>query len=491
MQKFVNLFLPDVLMLMTVSPLLFSSGTSTAYRLGIFGIYLLFLVLMCFVKSCLFRRLLATETTYTRQCSVITYLMLMLYTGCFMNLYIVGFRTEQPAAILEYILGLMKPAALLGSAFLMLYQALKEFYQRKNYILTALGVFLLNFITVSGLNPERFLTAVPEAAGIVFLLWIMTLILPFHNPDADLLRYWCGRLAHGKVLIMTGYLLLNLPVFLFLRGFLNAHLSLRVAVVELDKLLFFLNFYFLMLWNDKKRKTHSEVYVSYPELAGLVFCLMTGLFLLGEHGTMIVMLLTLILMLFLLYSTRAGGIMLALTAAGWGLLWILNRFISADFLDRLFHLEKYRQIRDMNRTILESSRGMNAAPYAVDMVGTIYTRIEDFSYLNLISVFGRWAASALILLYLLVPLLSCMYLHNYKLKNRRKISSALFTLAELSCLLLFSSGAVHVLSNFGLIFFTGVTLPFVSNGFTNIIVMLILFIPVIYCLREASFHDAA
>ena len=182
--------------------------------------------------------------------------------------------------------------------------------------------------------------------------------------------------------------------------------------------------------------------------------------------------------------------MLLLTALGYGILWILNQFISKDFLDRLFNLQSYRQIRDVNQVILESSAGMSTTPYAVDMVGTLYTRIEDFSYLNLISVFGRWAAAALISIYLLVPLISCIYLHNYKLKNRRKISSPLFTLSELSCLLLFSSGAVHVMSNFGLIFFTGVTLPFISNGFMNIIVMLILLIPVIFCLREASFHDA-
>lgn len=245
-----------------------------------------------------------------------------------------------------------------------------------------------------------------------------------------------------------------------------------------------------MLWNDKTRKTQSELYVKYSELAVLFISLMTGLFLLGEHGTMIVMLLTLILMLFLLYSTGAGLVMTGITAVIYGILWILNQFISEDFLNRLFNLQSYRQIREANQAILESSAGMSTTPYAVDMVGSVYTRIEDFSYLNLISVFGRWTAVALILLYLLIPLISCMYLHNYKLKNRRKVSSPLFTLSEMSCLLLFSSGAVHVLSNFGLIFYTGVTLPFISNGFMNIIIMLILLIPVIYCLREAGFHEA-
>ena len=490
MQKFRNLFLPELLLLITVSPLLFSSGNTVGYRTGLFLIYMLFLLLMCLVKACLFQRLLATETTYTRQCSFITCLILMMNIGCFMNLYIVGFQTEKSGAIAEYILSLMKPAVLLGSIFLMLYYALKEFYRRSKYLLISLGVMLANFITISGLNPERFLTAALESVGIIGLLAIVTLILPFHNKDAETVRYWCGRLAHGRIILFLFYIVLNIVFFGLFRGWLNAHLSIRVAFVEIDKLLFFLGFYCLMLWNDKKRKNHSQLYVKYWELAILFISLMTGLFLLGEHGTMIVMLLTLILMLFLLYSTKAGSIMLGVTVAAYGGLWILNQFISEDFLDRLFNLQSYRQIRDVNQVILESSAGMSTTPYAVDMVGTLYTRIEDFSYLNLISVFGRWAAAALISIYLAVPLISCIYLHNYKLKNRRKVSSSLFTLSELSCLLLFSSGVVHVMSNFGLIFFTGVTLPFISNGFMNIIVMLVLLIPVIFCLREASFHDA-
>ena len=490
MRKLIHLFLPEVLMLATASPLMFSTGNSLSYQFGLFGIYFLFLMLMCLVKACLFRKLLATETAYTRQCTFITCLMLMMHIGCFMNLYIVGFRTENFSAILEYILSLLKPPALLGSIFLMLYYALKEFYQRQKYLLISFSVILLNFITISGLNPSRFPTAVLESAGIAGLLGIMTVILPFHNKDADTVRYWCGRLAHGRAMLFLSYTILNLPVFFLMRGWFNAHLSMRVAVVELDKLLFFFGFYCLMLWNDKTRKKQTELYVSYSELGVLFISLMTGLFLLGEHGTIIVMLLTMILMLFLLYNTGAGALMLTATGAVYGILWILNQFISEDFLDRLFNLQSYRQIRDVNQAILESSAGMSTSPYAVDMVGTLYTRIEDFSYLNLISVFGRWTAVALILLYLLIPLLSCMYLHNYKLRNRRKVNNSLFTLSEMSCLLLFSSGAVHVMSNFGLIFFTGVTLPFISNGFMNIIIMLILLIPVIYCLREASLHDA-
>lgn len=490
MQKYSNLFLPEVFMLAVASPLMFSTGSEPAYQWGLFGIYLVFLMLMCLMKACLFRKLLATETAYTRQCSFITCLILMMNIGCFMNLYIVGFKTEQFSAVLEYVLSLMKPPVLLGSIFLMLYYALKEFYQRQKYLLISLGVVLMNFITVSGLNPSRFPTAILESAGIAVLLGIMTLILPIHNKDADIVRYWCGRLAHGREILFFCYAVGNLPVFFLLRGWLEKNLSVRVAVVELDKLLFFFGCYCLMLWNDKTRKTQSELYVKYSELAVLFISLMTGLFLLGEHGTMIVMLLTLILMLFLLYSTGAGLVMTGITAVIYGILWILNQFISEDFLNRLFNLQSYRQIREANQAILESSAGMSTTPYAVDMVGSVYTRIEDFSYLNLISVFGRWTAVALILLYLLIPLISCMYLHNYKLKNRRKVSSPLFTLSEMSCLLLFSSGAVHVLSNFGLIFYTGVTLPFISNGFMNIIIMLILLIPVIYCLREAGFHEA-
>ncbi len=491
MQTFSNLFLPEFLMLLLCSPLLWVSGEDITYQCSVCGVYALFLVLMCGVKYLLFRKLLATETTYTRQCSFITYLILMLNIGCFMNLYIIGFRTRNFNALLEYLLGLLKPATLIVSIFLMLYYALKEFYQRKKYILIALCVILINFITISGFNPERFIIAGLESTGIAVMLWIMTLILPIHNPDADTIRYWCGRLAHGKLLIFSSYFILNIPVFFVLRGWLNHHLSIRVAAVEMDKLLFFFYFYCFMLWNDKKRKKQSEPYVKYWELGLLFFSLMAGLLILGEHGTMIVMLLMLILMLFLLYRKEAGSIALSITIIGYCSLWVLNQFVSLEILNRLFHLQSYRQIRDMNQAILESGTGMSTTPYAVDMVGTLYTRIEDFSYLNLISVFGRLGAAALILLYLLVPLLSCIYLHNYKLKNRKYISSSLFTLAELGCLLLFSSGAVHVLSNFGLIFFTGVTLPFISNGFMNIIIMLMLLIPVIYCLREANFHDTA
>ena len=489
MRKFRNLYLPECFIFLICSLLFFNSGTEMWYRISLSGIYLLFVVLMCIVKYCFFRKLFATETTHTRQCNFITYLILMLNIGCFMNLYIVGFKTENVQAVVEYILGLMKPAVLAGSIFFMLYNALQEFYSRQKYFMTAAIVMIINFITISGLNTKRFTSAILETIAIAGMLSIMTVILPFHNPDADKVRYWCKKLAHGKILIFAGYILLNFPIFFLLRGFLNAHLSLRVAVVEVDKLLFFFNYYCFMLWNQKNKKSEKELYVKYWELGILFFSLMAGLFLLGEHGTMIVMLLTLIVMLFLLYHKEAGGIALSFTAIAWGGLWFLNQFVSWSVLDRLFNLQSYRQIRDMNQAILESSAGMSTTPYAVDMVGTLYTRIEDFSYLNLISVFGRWTAAALIAIYLLMPLLSGIYLHNYKLKHKQ-VNICLFTISEIGCILLFSSGAVHVLSNFGLIFFTGVTLPFISNGFMNIMIMMILLIPVIYCLREASSDEA-
>ena len=104
MQKISNLFLPEVLMLLLCSPLLFTSVEKISYQCSVFGIYALFLALMCGVKFLIFRKLLATETTYTRQCSFITYLILMLNIGCFMNLYIVGFRTGNFHAVVECVL---------------------------------------------------------------------------------------------------------------------------------------------------------------------------------------------------------------------------------------------------------------------------------------------------------------------------------------------------------------------------------------------------
>ena len=54
------------------------------------------------------------------------------------------------------------------------------------------------------------------------------------------------------------------------------------------------------------------------------------------------------------------------------------------------------------------------------------------------------------------------------------------------CTLFISNTLVHIVANFGLFLFTGVTLPFISNGFMNMAVFYLIFTQVLKKLDTLS-----
>lgn len=235
-------------------------------------------------------------------------------------------------------------------------------------------------------------------------------------------------------------------------------------------------------------------------------CILTaGMYLLAsESGSAIILVLFAIFMVLYFFS-RGWGIALAEMSVlayltGWvmersfrknGYPAFLTETIGLERWNRLYHLEKFPQVLELRSVMKQSPLLRGLVPYNVSMTGKAYTRIEDFSYMNLVSVFGKVAAVAVIGYYLILLLRVFFRLDDNVLRRRRTLTGLnrnLFILAQYMCLYIVTHAAVHVVSNLTFLFFTGVPLPFLSKGMSNLIVVLLFSVLIIWCLREEEEH---
>ena len=244
-------------------------------------------------------------------------------------------------------------------------------------------------------------------------------------------------------------------------------------------------------------KYQTKSCIRWGTLLFLFFITMIPLIACGEMGTCLILGAMLILISFSSQNNHFGIISMALFALLYMILWKWHvRGVSDSFLgeklNRLFALDRFTQINDMNDIIDESNVLFQLIPYKVNLVGQLNTRVEDFSYLNIISVFGVLFAGAFMIYLLLIPFSALQFLNAEA--ERRKNSLSLYdynllTISKWPLLLFIANSAVHIISNLGIFIFTGVTLPLVSNGFMNTILTVVSFVPVIRCLGRAEYEE--
>ena len=158
-------------------------------------------------------------------------------------------------------------------------------------------------------------------------------------------------------------------------------------------------------------------------------------------------------------------------------------------LDRVFNLSDNSQIREMNTAINESPSFFVALPYHVSLEGRPQTQVEDFSFMNIVTVFGTLLSSILVVIMMIVPSKMIEKIRMQYSENELYTVRNLFCIG--GCTLFIANAIIHIIANFGLFMFTGVTLPFISNGFMNMAVFYLIFAQVLKTLDTvgSSHHE--
>ncbi len=484
--------------------------------------FLVILILFAFCKSLLTVNVLRTEILFSGNNRFLNYIFILIEFGILLNLYIVGF-TADSMHILNYFFGLIKPLAIFISIAL-IFQVLAghdQYHKGKAALSIAVSFLLIwGFSIPEEINAGTLLrtAAVPvlESALIVLSLVILYgLLSEYHGSlPVKLIRHIYQKLCrhrNASLLIWLVYTLVcmvisGMAVLHIFDG--NGMLTARVAAVELLKLYLLASLAMMQCVNHKKlEKPRKEKYLvslrnfleKYECRASLHFwwtsaffaVTMIPLFLCGEFGTCLILAVLFVLMTFSCFNAAFG---LTEIVCGTGIYLLIRKgYLMGIFgqaaeekLNRLFNLDAFTQINDMNQIIDESNVIFQVIPYHVRLTGQLTTRIEDFSYLNIISVFGTLFAAVFLIWLLIVP-----YLALQDFDERAKRSSYehnLFLIAKWPLLLFIANITVHVMSNLGIFMFTGVTLPLISNGFMNTIITIISFIPVIKCLGLIAYE---
>ena len=452
-------------------------------------IFLVYLVVCVLLKLLMQTKLLRGRKTGRLSWSYISFFLAMIELGWFFDLYIVGYSEKRTAAeILGYVLYWYLPllfilaAAVIGSGILRKSRIpfLNRIKMKKQRKLRRAGQSL----DEPSAAREQLSSAAETARGILCRMPVLLLLL-------------CGYLAAGGILFLR---------FRNVSATNLAALNARNRLCEGIKIVMFLLLY---LYAAARRKHHPDGKgISDRAWAVLSFltCVLTaGLYLLAsESGSAIILVLFAVLTVIYFFSERWGlvlaemGVLSYLT--GWasdrifrrnGYPALITNVIGQDRWNRLYHLEAFPQVLEMRTVLRRSELLRGLVPYTVEMTGKAYTRVEDFSYLNLVSIFGSLAAFAVMAYYIML-LLRVFFRLNDTLRYRQKQMTAkeqnLFLLAQFMCLYIVTHALVHVVSNLTFLFFTGVPLPFISKGLSNLLVVLLFSAVIVYCLHWEENH---
>lgn len=161
---------------------------------------------------------------------------------------------------------------------------------------------------------------------------------------------------------------------------------------------------------------------------------------------------------------------------------------DSHIYQRLYDITAFDQVNLVREELSERTYiWPNPARYDVYIGGELATRCEDFSFLNMLTVLGKLAAVIILAAYLALTLIPAVRLVN--VKERTFTERAAFY----GAVMLVSSCAVHCMANVAAFFFTGVGLPFVSDGITNLVfsVIYICLIALSLSRRKESVYETA
>lgn len=268
-------------------------------------------------------------------------------------------------------------------------------------------------------------------------------------------------------------------------------LRLQIAMLEGSRLLLVLLVSALAVLEDRVTKPFPKVILSLSfAAAGAVACMFIAVT--GEMGTILIVYLFTAFGLLQRGQYRLLAIQLFVLAAV--VAFVAVFYGPGDhYYQRIFgltSLPQVNQVRDelVNRTYLFP----NPTRYAVRVDGALATRCEDFSFLNFLTVFGKIIGVVVLFAYAIL-------LEKAAVRSDRMISSRLDPeqvfarrFSQYASLMLLSSCVIHAASNTTALFFTGVNMPFVSDGLTTMVINVI-FLLVISCTlsrrKETSYEN--
>lgn len=457
-------------------------------KIVIFAVYLL---LCAGVKLVLFFRVFSRRVLKRLSFQFVSFFMAMIELGWFFDLYIVGFSEKRTVPeIIGYVWDWCVPMLVILAVGMG-----ANVWMRRRDILRGIPERLY----------EKAAAALKQLQGSIAALFQKS--LPDKQRNAVLT-------AAVVVCSAVGFL-----VFSRYQGMQDSSaLRSRIILVEAAKLGLFVLLFLLCdiqaLQKAKEAMTGESVHQKQKGFRSLLYlpfsawlivaaCLAAAFMCLaaGEFGTAIILYVFTVLLTGYFYNARLGGLAAAATAAVYLAGYAANRYFRGTYLlqlligmlgeerwNRLYGLVNFTQVREARAVLHNSYLIPRPIPYNVEMTGRIYTRVEDFSYLNLVSVFGKCVALLVIAWYvrLLVDAFLTLERHrNYRRKFTPMQQRLLFT-AECMCLYIMTHCLVHVVSNLMFVFFTGVSLPFISKGLSNLFVMLIFSVLIVYCLRQCE-----
>ncbi|MCQ2416581.1 MAG: hypothetical protein MJ071_02075 [Oscillospiraceae bacterium] len=411
--------------------------------------------------------------------SYISFFLSMIELGCFFDFYIVGYSEQRSIAEIALYAGYWYiPIGMILAA------ALAAQRIRKN---SGHGLFRRKKKS-RGKRPAAKRAAASEQAK--------------QDVPGKAWHFLCSQRALW--LILFAYAILGALCFLMFRNTSSSDLQKLNARNKVGEAIKLILFFLLALFASARKKHHEGGHgitdMTWKWLSFLACAVTAGVYLLsGEFGSAIIMAVFACLLLIYFFSERWGMVavvaVISLYLTGFAAdrifrsdgypLWIVNG-IGMERWNRLYHLEAFPQVLEM-RTVLRKSEWLRGLiPYNVSMTGKIYTRIEDFSYLNLVSVFGSLVAFVVMGYYVLLLMRVFYRLNDTLRKNHGEMNCVqqnLFLLAQFMCLYIVAHALIHVISNLTFLFFTGVPLPFISKGISNLAVVLVCSAVIVYCLQ--------
>ena len=453
------------------------------------AIFLLYLLCCVLVKLLLYFRVLREKGTGQLSWAYTSFFLAMIELGCFFDLYIVGYSEHRSLPeIIEYVLYWYIPLGFVLAVCGILSLRSK-----------GLRIPFLKHLQMKQQRKKRRAGLHAEEPSPLRLKLMQRL---------DRLHVLLCR-KPVLVLLMIGYLVIGSALFFALRGVSSsdlAALNFRSRLCEGSKLIMFALLYLFAAARASRRADQTGISERAWAVMSFLTCILTaGMYLLaGEFGSAIIIVLFAVLMVIYFFSERWGFVLAEMGVLSYITGYLADRTfrqtgypalivngIGMDRWNRLYHLDAFPQVLEMRTVIRKSELLRGLVPYTVSMTGKSYTRVEDFSYLNLVTVFGRLAAFA-VTAYYIILLLRVFFRLNDTLRRRQTQFSerrtALFLLAQFMCLYIVTHALVHVISNLTFLFFTGVPMPFISKGLSNLAVVMVCSVVILFCLNWEENH---
>ncbi len=371
-------------------------------------------------------------TNYEKNKGNITFITSMTELGIFLNLYIAGFGADRTIwEILDYLFGIGGFLAVTLCIIAIQHLVSQKAEKRMNILVMLLILFAVWL--VYGFPTDNAGNLVFSAMQLVKSVFEVTFICAF-------VAFFDGHIASFNVENLNGKskkyfwlfwgIIIVLAIASVIAKFLR-EISLRNAILEILKV--FLLLLFAVFFHDKLNSSAeiSDNQTIFRKTLWLVIGIsLTAFVVIGalasEFGTALILcLFTFCFILFVLSSMNSRRkerkqltlLMIILSLISIGLYLFSYSVYSGDSaltiflknsgiydkLDRLFNLSGNSQLVGMNMAINESPRFFVAMPYHVDIDGRIQTRVEDFSFMNIVTVFGSFLGIVLLILMITVP----------------------------------------------------------------------------------------